>query len=82
MAVYGATPAGAVRRSLSNGSFAVKGDVGKSVTAMLDAMDAERPALRLALGSTAYNSISAALFARLRAVEAQTNVALSADIDG
>ena len=82
MAVYGPTPAGAVRRSLSNGSFAVKGDVGKSVTAMLDAIDAERPALRLALGSTAYNSISAALSARLRAVEAQRDVALSADVDG
>ena len=82
MAVYDATPAGAVRRSLFDGSFAVKGDPGKSVTAMLDAMDAERPALRLALGSTAYNSISAALAARLRALEAQKDVALSADIDG
>jgi NAD(P)-dependent dehydrogenase (short-subunit alcohol dehydrogenase family) len=80
MAVYDATPAGAVRRSLSNGSFAIKGDVGKSVTAMLDAMDAERPALRLALGSTAYNSISAALAARLQALEAQRDVALSADV--
>ncbi len=82
MAVYDATPAGTVRRSLSNGSFAVKGDAGKTVAAMIDAMDAASPALRLALGSTAYNSISAALAARLRAVEAQKNVALSADIDG
>ena len=82
MAVYDATPVGAVRRSLSDGSFAVKADAGKSVAAMIDAMDSERPALRLALGSNAYCSIGAALAARLRALEAQKDVALSADIDG
>lgn len=82
MAVYDATPAGAVRRGLSDGSFAVKGDAGRSVTAMIDAMDAERPPLRLALGSSAYRSISAALAERLRALEAQKDVALAADVDG
>lgn len=81
MAVYDATPAGAVRRGLAEGTFAVLGDAGKSVAAMIDAMDAERPALRLALGSTAYRSISAALADRLGALEAQKGVAFTADAD-
>ena len=82
MAIYDDTPAGAVRRGLLNGSFAVKGDAGRSVTAMIAAMDSERPPLRLALGSTAHRSIGAALANRLQALEAQKDVALSADVDG
>jgi hypothetical protein len=81
-AVYDATPAGAVRRGLFDGSFAVKGDAGRSITAMIDAMDARCPPLRLALGSTAYRSIGAALAERLRALEAQKDVALAADVGG
>lgn len=82
MAVYEATPAGAVRRGFLDGSFAVKGDAARSVAAMIDAMDAERPPLRLTLGSTAYGSISAALAGRLRALESQKAMAFGADIDG
>ena len=79
MTVYDATPAGEMRRSLSNGSFAVLGDAERTVAAIIDAADAERPPLRLALGSTAYRSISAALAHRLERLEAQRAIALSAD---
>lgn len=79
MAAYDATPAGEVRRAMTGGSFAIKGDAARTVDAMIAAADAERPALRLALGSTAFQSISSALSGRLDAVRAQQDVALSAD---
>jgi len=79
MAVYEDTPAGAMRRGIREGSFAIKGDAARSVTAMIAAIDQESPALRLALGSTAYHSISAALNERLGAIVAQKDIAFSAD---
>lgn len=79
MAAYDATPAGEMRRGLSTGSFAVLGDAGRTVDAIIDAADAEHPPLRLALGSTAYRSISAALTHRLERLEAQRDIAFSAD---
>jgi NAD(P)-dependent dehydrogenase (short-subunit alcohol dehydrogenase family) len=81
MDCYENTPAGEVRRAVSSGSFALKGDAVKTVNAMIDAADADRPPLRLALGSTAYASISQALAERLRLLEAQKDVAFSADRD-
>lgn len=81
MAVYDDTPAGAIRDGLANGAFGVLADAGKSVAAMIDAMEAERPPLRLTLGSGAFNSISKALSARLEALEAQQDVAVAADVD-
>ena len=41
---------------------------------MISAADGAKPVLRLALGSTAYNSISRALAQRLDAIEAQRGV--------
>lgn len=82
MAVYDATPSGALRRNLGAGSFAILGDAPKTVAAMIDAMDADAPALRLVLGSTAYRSIAAALAERLHALERQKAVASTADADG
>lgn len=79
MPAYDATPAGEVRRAVTGGSFAVKGNAARTVDAMIAAADMERPALRLALGSTAFQSISSALSDRLNAVLAQRDVALSAD---
>lgn len=79
MAVYDATPAGEMRRGLTSGSFAVLGDAERTVDAIIDAADAEHPPLRLALGSTAYGSIGAALSRRLEQLQAQRAVALSAD---
>jgi len=82
LAVYDDTPAGAVRRMVTEGSFPIKGDAQRTVAAMIAAADAPRPALRLTLGSIAYESISRVLAARLAALQAQREVAVSADRDG
>ena len=79
MDAYAATPAGEVRRAMTSGTFAIKGDAHRSVAVMIEAADAVSPPLRLALGSSAYEKISAALQARLEALHAQRDVALSAD---
>jgi NAD(P)-dependent dehydrogenase (short-subunit alcohol dehydrogenase family) len=79
--IYKDTAAGAVRQSIAEGRFGVKGDAGRTVDAMISAADSSQPSLRLALGSTAYNSISHALAKRLAAIEAQREVAFSADRD-
>lgn len=81
MAVYDNTPAGEVRKAIASGSFVLKGDATKTANAMIDAADAKKPALRLALGSTAYASISKALTDRLAVLESQKQVALSVDRD-
>ncbi len=79
MACYEDTPAGEVRRAVASGAFAIKGDASKTVDAMIAAADVKNPPLRLALGSTAYASISQALTQRLGLLEGQKDVALSAD---
>ncbi|MBR0733119.1 SDR family oxidoreductase [Bradyrhizobium japonicum] len=79
MDAYDETPVGAVRRAIGDGSFEIKGDAARTVAAIISAAESETPPLRLALGSTAYFSISQALSARLDAVEAQREVASSAD---
>ncbi|MGN7714086.1 SDR family oxidoreductase [Agrobacterium radiobacter] len=79
MDVYDDTPAGAVRRAITDGSFEIKGDAARTVAAIISAAESEKPPLRLALGSTAYSSISQALSTRLYALEAQREVADSAD---
>lgn len=79
MACYEDTPAGEVRRALASGAFAIRGDAARTVDAMIAAADAMRPPLRLALGSTAYASISQALTDRRNLLETQKGVAFSAD---
>lgn len=79
LAAYEETPAGAVRRAISDGSFVIKGDAARTVAAIIAATESETPPLRLPLGSTAYSSISTALVARLSALEAQRATAHSAD---
>ncbi|TCU21362.1 short-subunit dehydrogenase [Rhizobium azibense] len=79
MDVYDETPAGAVRRAITEGSFEIKGDAARTVAAIISAAESETPPFRLALGSTAYSSISQALSARLSALEVQRGVANSAD---
>jgi len=76
---YAETPAGAVRRAISDGSFEIKGDAARTVSAIISAAESEKPPLRLTLGSTAYSSISQGLSARLTALEGQRDVAVSAD---
>ncbi|PRX10013.1 UNVERIFIED_ORG: short-subunit dehydrogenase [Martelella mediterranea] len=82
MAVYEDTPAGAVRRAVDSGNFEIKGDAVRTVAAMISAADDKAPALRLTLGSIAYESISKALAGRLETVRSQRDIALSADRDG
>ncbi|RFU45288.1 SDR family oxidoreductase [Paraburkholderia sp. DHOC27] len=79
MPAYDATPAGEVRRLIERNGFERLGDAGKTVDAMIAAADAEKPGLRLTLGSTAYRSISTVLAKRLAELEAQKAVAHSAD---
>jgi NAD(P)-dependent dehydrogenase (short-subunit alcohol dehydrogenase family) len=79
MDAYDETPAGAVRHAIDDGSFEIKGNAARTVAAIISAAESETPPLRLALGSTAYSSISQALSARLKALEAQREVANSAD---
>ncbi|MBK1698827.1 SDR family oxidoreductase [Rhodovibrio salinarum] len=81
MAVYDDTPAGEVRRAVDNGSFDIRGDATRTVDAIIAAADSETPALRLTLGSTAYESMSKALGNRLASLQAQRGIALSADRD-
>jgi NAD(P)-dependent dehydrogenase (short-subunit alcohol dehydrogenase family) len=79
MAVYDTTPSGDIRRHVTSGSFAINGDAALSVNAMIEAGDVEHPPLRLALGSTAYENIEAALVRRLEAIRAQKAIAFGAD---
>lgn len=82
MAAYEETPAGAIRRAFSDGSFEIKGDATRTVAAMISAAESDAPPLRLTLGSTAYSSISQALQKRLTAIQAQQALAHSADRQG
>jgi NAD(P)-dependent dehydrogenase (short-subunit alcohol dehydrogenase family) len=81
MTVYDDTPAGAVRVAIAKGSFVIGGDAERTVAAMIASADETKPALRLVLGGQAYNSISTALAQRLAAIEAQREIAYSADLD-
>lgn len=81
MAAYEHTPANAVRRAIADGTFKLTGDANKMVDTMIAGADAERMALRLALGSTTYNSVVSALIERREALEVQKDIAFSADLD-
>jgi NAD(P)-dependent dehydrogenase (short-subunit alcohol dehydrogenase family) len=79
MAEYDDTPAGEVRRAIASNTFAIRGDAARTVAAMIVAADSARPPLRLTLGAGAYGAIGAALGERLKMLEAQKDVAFSAD---
>lgn len=79
MEAYTGTPAAAIRDAIRGGDFAIKGDLARTAEAIIGAADSAKPALRLPLGSTAFESISRALADRLDALQAQRSVALSAD---
>jgi hypothetical protein len=81
MAVYDHTPAGEIRRALTNGSFKLTGDPDKMVDAMLSSADQSPAPRRLTLGGDAYTRIRAALLERLAALDAQKDIAFSTDLD-
>lgn len=76
---YQDTPAGQVHAMIKSGEFEIRGDAANTVAAIIQAADAANPPLRLALGSTAYENIHRALNGRREALEAQRDVAFSAD---
>lgn len=83
---YETTPVGEVRRAFAqiaagegSTTFARFADTGRSVDAMIAAADLPKMPRRLALGSTAYDHIHAALDKRLAELETQRDVAYGAD---
>jgi len=80
MADYDATPSGAMRRALADGSFRLSGDPVQMVRSMIDSAGQSPAPRRVALGSSAYRSIHAALTDRLARLEAQQDIALNADL--
>ena len=79
MAEYEHTPAGEVRRAVRAGAFPIKGDAVRTAHAIIDSADQHPAPRRLTLGSTAYENVHAALRQRLETLEAQREVAFSAD---
>ncbi len=82
MQVYDETPAGAVRRAVAAGTFALRGDPEKMVDAMIASVDRTPAPRRLLLGRESFQRIRAALVDRIAALDAQKEVALSTEIDG
>jgi hypothetical protein len=81
MPAYDGTPAGDIRRAIASGSFVLRGDAGKMAQAMLDSVDRDPAPKRLAMGSSSYTSIRAALVQRLAELDAQKEITLSTDAD-
>ncbi|MCM2292561.1 SDR family oxidoreductase [Allorhizobium sp. BGMRC 0089] len=79
MEIYEETPAGAIRRAISGGSFAIRGQAGRTAEAMIAAADLKEAPFRLPLGRTAFEHVTGDLSKRLVAVEALRELALSAD---
>ncbi|KPC54430.1 SDR family oxidoreductase [Amantichitinum ursilacus] len=81
IAAYAGTPADVVANMISARQFPIKGDAQRTVAAIIAATDAAKPALRLPLGSSAYDNITRELAKRLAALQALRDVAYSADAD-
>ena len=81
MEAYAETPAGAIRRALLSGGFAIRGDADKMAQAMIDCADSGRAPRRLLLGAEAYGRVHAGLTARLAELEAQKDIAFSTERD-
>lgn len=77
MPEYEDTPAGQVRRALTDGSFTLPNDAGKIAGAVIDLVDGGATPLRLPLGSDTYEDVRASLVARLAELDAHRDVAYS-----
>ena len=66
---------------MAAGAFAISGDAGKVVQAMIASVDVTPAPFRLLLGSDAYARVHQALTVRLAALEAQKKVAQSTERD-
>jgi hypothetical protein len=81
LSAYEGTPAGAVRRAVKERRFDIRGDAGRTASAIIAAANSEKPPFRLPLGSIAYGNLTRELARRLAEIEAQRDVAFSADRD-
>lgn len=81
MEEYDQTPAGDVRRAVFDGGFPIKGDVNKTVQAMIDVVEITPAPRRLTMGVDAYNDVRASLVSRLEELDAQKELALSSVIE-
>jgi len=81
MEEYDQTPAGHVRRAVFDGGFPIKGDVNKTVQAMIDVVEISPAPRRLTMGEDAYRDIRASLVSRIEALDAQKELALSSVIE-
>lgn len=81
MAIYEDTPAGEVRRAITNGQFPITGDADKMARAMIQSVDRTPAPRRLTLGAGAYARVRAALVDRLATLDAQKEIALSTERD-
>ena len=78
---YDKTPAGDVRKAVAAGNFPIKGDVNKTVQAMIDCVELTPVPLRLALGGDAYRDMRASLVSRLEALDDQKELALASEME-
>jgi NAD(P)-dependent dehydrogenase (short-subunit alcohol dehydrogenase family) len=80
--VYDPTPAGDFRRTVANlGMKMFRGDPAKVAAAIIESAQQTPAPLRLTLGSDAYVLVHGALSGRLKALEAQKELAYSTDVD-
>lgn len=81
MAIYDATPAGDVRRSIAEGSFQVKGDADRMARVIIESASSSPYPRRLVMGGDSYTSIRSALVSRIEELDAQKSIAYSTDSD-
>jgi NAD(P)-dependent dehydrogenase (short-subunit alcohol dehydrogenase family) len=79
MSIYDNTPVGDIRRAFAGNTFTVKGDPFRTAQEIINSVDRVPAPKRLALGSSTYTSIRAVLEERLSILDAQKDIAFSAD---
>lgn len=77
MPEYDPTPAGDIRRALTDGTFEAPSDPEKVAQAIIDLVDSDATPLRLPLGPDTYEHIRADLVSRLAEHDAHRDVAYS-----
>lgn len=80
MPEYDQTPAGEVRRAVTNGTLPLDNDPAKIARAMIDLVERGEVPLRLPLGSDTYRDVRACLVARLAELDAYRETALSVTV--
>lgn len=76
---YADTPAGQLRRALLDGTWVELADPVTTVSALIAAVDLEKPPLRLPLGSAAFESLTQGVAARAEGLRASEVLSRAAD---